>query len=297
MRWVVVTMALLLASCGPMTQMTNTTVTDMNSTEGMDTMSDNMTAIDDGSASANDTMSANEADMSANVPEPPRAQARPERPIYCEAFSAFMLSEQCDRLATQKARLARGVAAFRRPTSMTVGVAEDMVLALGTAADAPELDQAIGTGAGTGPAMKIGVKLARYMTATLSGGGFTIEPSGDVRHDLGGGAASVWQWRVTPKTAGKQALLLKIQANAVDEHGDPTEIGLVSRTFEIGVRVTRLDWINRGLTILSQEVGLGTVILSSVQKLFLALAATIAAAAAVYIGIRRFSNPPDGGRS
>ncbi|WP_375394288.1 hypothetical protein [uncultured Sphingomonas sp.] len=51
--------ALMVSACGPKTDTTNTTVTDMNSTEGMDTMSDNMTAVDgsmNGGTMANDTM-------------------------------------------------------------------------------------------------------------------------------------------------------------------------------------------------------------------------------------------------
>ncbi|WP_242096168.1 MULTISPECIES: hypothetical protein [unclassified Sphingomonas] len=53
--------ALAVSACGPKTDTTteNTMVTDMNSTEGMDTMSDNMTAVDgasNGGMMANDTM-------------------------------------------------------------------------------------------------------------------------------------------------------------------------------------------------------------------------------------------------
>ena len=55
--------ALAVAACGPKTENTtseNTMVTDMNSTEGMDTMSDNMTAVD---GASNDGMMANDAGM------------------------------------------------------------------------------------------------------------------------------------------------------------------------------------------------------------------------------------------
>lgn len=40
--------ALMVSACGPKTETTteNTTVTDLNATEGADTMSDNMTAVD-----------------------------------------------------------------------------------------------------------------------------------------------------------------------------------------------------------------------------------------------------------
>ena len=55
--------ALAVSACGPKTETTtdNTMVTDMNATEGMDTMSDNMTAVDgsmNGGMMANDTMGA-----------------------------------------------------------------------------------------------------------------------------------------------------------------------------------------------------------------------------------------------
>jgi hypothetical protein len=69
--------ALSLAACGGNTTNTtvdNTMVTDMNSTEGMDTMTDNMTAVDGGmnggmmandtTMMSNDTMMANDTMMS-----------------------------------------------------------------------------------------------------------------------------------------------------------------------------------------------------------------------------------------
>ena len=53
--------ALAVSACGSKTTTTteNTLITDMNATEGMDTMTDNMTAVDgatNGGAMANDTM-------------------------------------------------------------------------------------------------------------------------------------------------------------------------------------------------------------------------------------------------
>ena len=62
--------ALAVAACGPKTETTdNTMVTDMNATEGMDTMTDNMTAVDssmNGGMMANDTgaMTGNDMMMS-----------------------------------------------------------------------------------------------------------------------------------------------------------------------------------------------------------------------------------------
>ena len=53
--------ALAVSACGSKTETTNenTTITDMNATEGMDTMSDNMTPVDgamNGGMMANDSM-------------------------------------------------------------------------------------------------------------------------------------------------------------------------------------------------------------------------------------------------
>jgi hypothetical protein len=61
--------ALAVSACGPKTETTtdNTMVTDMNATEGMDTMTDNMTAVDgsmNGGMMANDTMMTNDTMMS-----------------------------------------------------------------------------------------------------------------------------------------------------------------------------------------------------------------------------------------
>ena len=69
--------ALAVSACGQKTETTtdNTMVTDMNATEGMDTMTDNMTAVDgamgndtmmmsnDSMMMSNDTMMSNEAGM------------------------------------------------------------------------------------------------------------------------------------------------------------------------------------------------------------------------------------------
>ena len=60
--------ALAVAACGPRTETTtdNTMFTDMNATEGMDTMTDNMTAVDgamNGGMMANDTMMSNDSMM------------------------------------------------------------------------------------------------------------------------------------------------------------------------------------------------------------------------------------------
>jgi hypothetical protein len=64
--------ALAVSACGPKTETTteNTMVTDLNATEGMDTMTDNMTAVDgamNGGMMANDTMMSNDTMMMSNT--------------------------------------------------------------------------------------------------------------------------------------------------------------------------------------------------------------------------------------
>lgn len=66
--------ALMVSACGPKTETTteNTMVTDLNATEGMDTMSDNMTAVDssmgnDTGMMANDTAMSNDTMMMSNT--------------------------------------------------------------------------------------------------------------------------------------------------------------------------------------------------------------------------------------
>ncbi len=64
--------ALMVSACGGGNESTateNTTVTDLNATEGMDTMTDNMTAVDgamNGGMMANDTMMSNDSMMMSN---------------------------------------------------------------------------------------------------------------------------------------------------------------------------------------------------------------------------------------
>jgi len=64
--------ALAVSACGSQTETTteNTMITDMNATEGMDTMTDNMTAVDgamNGGMMANDMMMSNDAMMSNDM--------------------------------------------------------------------------------------------------------------------------------------------------------------------------------------------------------------------------------------
>ena len=58
--------ALAVSACGSQTETTvdNTAITDMNATEGMDTMTDNMTAVD---GAMNDGMMANDTMMSNDM--------------------------------------------------------------------------------------------------------------------------------------------------------------------------------------------------------------------------------------
>ena len=67
-RVVIAAAALAVSACGSKTETTvdNTTITDMNATEGLDTMTDNMTAVDgamNGGMMANDTMMSNDMMM------------------------------------------------------------------------------------------------------------------------------------------------------------------------------------------------------------------------------------------
>ena len=66
--------ALMVSACGPKTETTtteNTMVTDLNATEGMDTMSDNMTSVDSSMGNdammGNDTMMSNDTMMTTNT--------------------------------------------------------------------------------------------------------------------------------------------------------------------------------------------------------------------------------------
>ena len=63
--------ALAVSACGSQTNTTeNTTITDMNATEGMDTMGDNMTAVDgamNGGMMANDSMMMSNDAMMSNM--------------------------------------------------------------------------------------------------------------------------------------------------------------------------------------------------------------------------------------
>ncbi len=255
---------------------------------------DNMTTVADNVASnAMDAGSnaANSGDKIARIAPTPTPL-----PANCRGMDAT----ECAWIASQKAQLDSGVAAFAPPSEMVVGQAQDITLAVGSNkqdADGPTVENKIDDALGHTPTPRrtVAVKVGRYMKATLTGGAFKIESIGDDSKDLGASGFAVWQWRVTPMEKGDQTLMLKVEADAKGADGKPTQLELASKSVAIKVDVTkaqrREEQVGEAKTFIQQI----TDLLGGTKGLLIALAGLIGAAAAVYWAIRNFGKKPDAG--
>ena len=145
----------------------------------------------------------------------------PQRPavsVSPAAASNTSLNERCAKIGildpakcvdydAAVASLETGLSAFKLPRRMTQGRATSVALAISLTPTDEAVSRSLQTIQGLETLTRL--KVARYMSAQLSGGGFTIEPAGPIRKQLGRLGPTIWEWRVTPKEAGAQVLRLE----------------------------------------------------------------------------------------
>ena len=226
---VVLTCALALTGCGAAPMMANNTSIDV---------SENMIDVDPG-------ITTNAMD-NATAPDNASGNAMGNTHVIrrlilvdCPILHRRTSKDQCDSVTEQAASLEQGVGAFAAPTTMVVGQTEDMSFAVGKKADAEETAQAVG--GNTTTTLQVQTKIGRFMTATLTGGGFDIAGEGTPERDLGASSSEIWTWHVTPRQQGPRTLLLTVKVDAVDEDGQRTRITLSSKTVAVNVGVTAAD--------------------------------------------------------
>lgn len=260
--------------------------------------SPNEQASGDAGAGTENAMAENEwpdnaienASNAADNSSSPGNETSPDAMIRCAAFRANMTQARCDDLVQQQRELEAGVAAFNPERAMTLDKPVRLTLTIGAQADAAEVVRAAG---GTpGQASTVGIRIGRYMTATLTGSAFNIVPVGDPQRDLGASSAETWQWDVTPLSRGPQTLQAQIETFAESE-GQRTRISLF-RSDPVAVDVTvtgeqaRADAINQA----NRELETSKPLLDNLAIWLGSLAALILAAGVVWWRIRNFSRKP-----
>lgn len=205
--------------------------------------------------------------------------ASPAAAEPCEAIRGRVASAtDCREYGRQRAALRDGLAAFR-PPEMTVGTPTTMTLAVGAAEQAKAVVESLGGDAAT--VKRIEIRIGDSLAAELAGSPdlFKIAPTGRVVKPMPDNHRQSWAWDVTPLVAGAHNLTLTIGVPAIGASG-AADFYLESKVYPVKV-VARpptpigvLDAVAKFLT--------------SLRGLLIALAAVIAAAGGVWLGLRNF---------
>ncbi|MET0308115.1 MAG: hypothetical protein ABW023_05355 [Sphingomonas sp.] len=258
--------ALLLSGCNASPDMASNTMAEdaAGGTDNMIVPADNALANDVGPANA----------------------TGPQEDAYCPAVDFATSAAQCRKFTQEKNTIEAGLGVFNPPREMVVGESRDLVLGVGRRADTTEIRESVGGNAAQ--QVEVRTPIGHHMTATLSGGGFDVAPSGPQSKTLSADRREVWQWRITAKEAGPQQLLLVISVDAAPQNGAPARYELARKPISIQVNVTDAEKRERRTKALEDKIGHGTRVLSALEKWLIALGAVIVALGGVWIGIRTF---------
>ena len=211
--------------------------------------------------------------------------------IYCEAVDHDTSAAECRRYTREHANLQEGLGVFEAPRQMTLGESRDLILSVGKKANAGEVHASIGQE--RSKHVEIATQVGHFMTATLTGGGFDITPSGPQPKTLAADRSEVWQWRIKAKEEGLQRLVLTISVDATNADGTRSRFDLETRPFDIAVNVTDSERRTRRAQELKKKMDDGTTVLGGIEKLLIALAAVVVALGGVWIAIRTFGKKKD----
>ncbi len=210
---------------------------------------------------------------------------------FCEAVDQDASASECRRYTRERANLQAGLGVFEAPKEMKLGESRDLVLSVGKKANAEDVHATVGTE--RAKHVEITTQVGHYMTATLSGGGFDITPSGPQAKTLAADRSEVWQWRIKAKEEGAQKLMLTISVDAQAADGSRSRYDLETKAFDIAVNVTDSERRARKAQEIKKSLDAGTTVLSGLEKLFIALAAVVVALGGVWIAIRTFGKKKD----
>lgn len=210
---------------------------------------------------------------------------------YCEAVDHDTSATECRRYTRERANLQAGLGVFEAPKQMVLGESRDLILSVGKKANAGEVHTTIGQD--RSKHVEIVTQVGHFMTATLTGGGFDITPSGPQPKTLAADRSEVWQWRIKAKEEGPQRLVLTISVDATNADGTRSRFDLETRPFDIAVNVTDSERRTRRAQELKKKMDDGTTVLGGLEKLLIALAAVVIALGGVWIAIRTFGKKKD----
>lgn len=221
----------------------------------------------------------------------PGNEADPEALIRCAPFRARLTQARCDDLVQQQKELEAGVAAFNPPREMVIDSPVRLRLTIGAEVAKQEVVRT--AGGAPGQAATVGIRIGRYMTATLTGSAFRIATVGNLQRDLGASNAETWEWDVTPTSRGAQTLQVHIETFA-ESAGQRTRISLFrSEPVAIDVKVTgeraRKDVIDQA----NRELATSKPLLDNLAVWLGSLAALILAAGVVWWRLRNFGRKPE----
>lgn len=274
----------LLSACGAgMQEAQNTSAVDYTDDAGMaGNASDAVEANATGPVEINATSPASNGTENASAGDDS---------IYCEAVDHDTSAAECRRYTRERSNLQAGLGVFEAPKEMTLGESRDLILSVGKKANAGEVHATIGQD--RAKHVEIPTQVGHYMTATLSGGGFDISPSGPQPKTLAADRSEVWQWRIKAKEEGPQRLVLTISVDATNADGTRSRYDLETRPFDIAVNVTDSERRSRKAQELKKKMDNGTTVLGGLEKLLIALAAVVVALGGVWIAIRTFGKKKD----
>ena len=198
--------------------------------------------------------------------------------VECEIFDRQQISERdCREAERQNSAIEAGIAGLNYdktmyvnpktpyPVTLLLGAKADSTLEIETAPSDNQVTQTIS-----------GFQLSDFIAIELTGDGFTIEPRGDVQKRLVGDRQESWRWMVSPTVTGKRRLEVKIKTKICIE-GRCVEKNKKPKYYPVEV-VVRPKPISESI--------LGG--LSTLQKILVALAAVVTAAAGLWAALRKF---------
>jgi len=247
-------------------------------------------------ASADMGAEANMSDMSAAGAPPKGVIVSPSKTPYCDIVEAYVAADQCHQYADRIAHLQDGLGAFNPPTKMKQG--ETRLVELNVSRSPATDNPASQIGGPADQKIPVPMKVGRYMSATLKGEGFTIEPQGPDDQDLFLATDAHWSWRVTALPAATHRLELTTYVKTPETAGGPLKpMWTRSRVVEVEVAVPPMARLTQGTKSIGEwaKTTQGTIV--SLTALVAAIAGLIAALRALFKpkAAKSEDSPPGGG--
>lgn len=128
--------------------------------------------------------------------------------VYCRPLDENMSAEECRRLTEPDPGLRKAAGAFSAPHSMYRGERRQVLFAVAAGAD-PARPRSSVTIAGNQTVLIAPAAFRRFASARLTGEGFEISPTDEVRKDAGTGDELRWEWNVTALRGPRHTLTLE----------------------------------------------------------------------------------------